>query len=85
MWFRRCPTNQQLDDFAAHPEVGNPVAEHLAKCEECRVTVQTLLAEKNVLDDLREATAADLDDARRAQIVDICRDAARGAANQPKS
>ncbi|MBL8877669.1 MAG: hypothetical protein JNG88_01000 [Phycisphaerales bacterium] len=78
MWFRRCPTTEQLDDFVAHPEVENPVAEHLPKCEECRAAVQSLLAEKHVLDDLRQATATDLNDARREQIVDICRDAARG-------
>lgn len=81
-WFRRCPSAEDLEQFVAASSNSGEISRHLEKCAACRDAVRVLQAEQSVLVDLRKAARDELDDARRAQIANICRDAVQNPARR---
>ncbi len=81
-WFRRCPADERLHDYAARPAEGR-VAAHVARCATCRARVEALGGDERLLAELRRALeTGDLDPQRRARILRTCQRTA-GEADAP--
>lgn len=84
MWFQRCPSTEQLEEFVAGQTQSSEIATHVSNCDSCRDAVKIIQAENNLIAQLRATTQTELDETRRNQIVDICCSAVRTAApNHP--
>lgn len=75
----RCPTETRLEEHLAAGEPADSIARHLTRCGRCQDLLSRLRAERETLNQLREALEGALPDDASNAVQQACRRALKDA------